>query len=121
MGLFWELHQYRRIGEASSDAARASSRAGEAASEVKLLEGRIDKLALVCNAMWTLLQEKTELTEEDLLTRVQAIDLQDGQLDGKVAKVSRCPKCDRVMSRRHTRCLYCGAPDLSATAFDSIL
>jgi hypothetical protein len=103
--------------------ARSSDRqARDAKSQVEDLEARLDRLALACMAMWSLMQECTDLTEENLLERVNEIDLRDGRLDGKLLRqVKRCPKCDRVMSPRHTKCLYCGAPDLQATAFDGAL
>jgi len=91
-----------------------------AVNEVSHLAERLDRLVLVNMALWSLLQEKTGLTEQDLMDRVQQVDLADGQLDGKARKpLARCPKCDRVMSPRHKRCLYCGADRLDYSAFDS--
>lgn len=102
--------------------ARAAGKAQEAINDVAYIELRMDRLSLVCMALWELLKERTNLTEEDLLNRVRDIDLRDGQLDGKLKKgIKRCPKCDRVMSPRHAKCLYCGAEDLEATAFDKVL
>ena len=83
---------------------------------------RLDGLALVCVAMWSLLKDKTGLTEEDLLERVRQIDLADGQQDGAARRnVAKCPQCGRSMSSRHKRCLYCGAENLVYTAFDAVL
>ncbi|HUU21809.1 MAG TPA: hypothetical protein VM389_04655 [Phycisphaerae bacterium] len=84
------------------------------------VEQRMDKLVLVCMAMWSLLKERAGLSEEDLLQRVGEIDMMDGQADGKSLKqVAKCPQCGRTMSPRHSRCLYCGATDLTYTAFDA--
>ena len=95
-------------------------RAERGFNEVRRLEDRLDRLVLVNMAMWSLLQEKTGLTEQDLMDRVQQVDLADGQLDGKARKPpARCPDCERMMSPRHKRCLYCGADRLDYTAFDS--
>lgn len=102
-------------------AADASSRADIAARTVKELEARIERLTLVSLAMWSLLREKTGLTEENLLDRVREIDLQDGVLDGKVERVAhKCAKCGRTMSTRHNKCMYCGHEELVSTAFDAI-
>ena len=89
---------------------------------MQYLEDRFERLSLVCMAMWSLLQDKTNLTEQDLLDRVQAIDLMDGQRDAKAATagVSRCRKCDRPMAARHLRCIYCGADKPAGSAFDRI-
>lgn len=89
-------------------------------SNAERLEDRLDRLILVNMALWSLIREKTGLTEEDLLARVQQIDLADGQRDGKATRPPvRCPECDRVMSPRHKRCLYCGTDKLDYTAFDA--
>ncbi|MHC4140724.1 MAG: hypothetical protein ACYSUF_02195 [Planctomycetota bacterium] len=45
----------------------------------------------------------------------------DGVADGKIThQVCRCGRCDRPMSSRHTRCIYCGSEQLVASAFDSV-
>lgn len=109
-----------RAGYGVVSAQNAEVNADRARSEVQQIEQRFDRLILVNMALWSLLQEKTGLTEQDLLDRVQEIDLADGQLDGKARKpVAKCPDCDRVMSSRHNRCLYCGAERLDYSAFDS--
>jgi len=120
-GLFWELRQNSMIRGAQVDAARGSARADAAAGQVKRLEDRLDKLTLVCMALWSLLGEQLDLSEERLMERMREIDLRDGVPDGKVTpEVARCPKCNRVMSPRHKRCIYCGAARLNVTAFDSL-
>ena len=89
--------------------SHAQSSAREAQETAKENEERIDQLVLVCAAMWELLREKAGLTEDDLITRVAEIDARDGIADGKLtAKVQKCPKCSRVISPKHMRCLYCG-------------
>jgi hypothetical protein len=105
----------------AGDAARASSAAGSAKRDVTHLEDRLERLSLVCMAMWSLLQDKTKLTEDDLLERVKMIDLMDGVEDGKATRgVQKCQGCNRVMSARHRKCLYCGAEKLAKSAFDAI-
>jgi predicted Zn-ribbon and HTH transcriptional regulator len=80
-----------------------------------------DRLALICRAMWELMREQNNLTEEDLLIKVREIDLLDGVSDMKLRKPpKKCSKCGRTMSKRHVRCIYCGAEALLDTAFDSI-
>ena len=115
-------HQAARAAEAEGAAGRARKRAGAAERNLRTAEDRLDKLTLVCMAMWELIQETTGLTEEKLLERVKQIDLRDGVADGKVTtKVAQCPKCNRIMSPRHKKCLYCGAAKLKVGAFDSAL
>jgi ribosomal protein S27AE len=106
---------------AQRDAIDAGNKADVAARTARDLEARIERLTLVNLAMWSLLREKLGFTEENLLDRVREIDLQDGVLDGKVARqTTQCSKCGRMRSARHNRCLYCGHEELVNTAFDAI-
>lgn len=99
----------------STSALQARRDAQEAAE-------RLDKLTLICWAMWTLMSEKLNLSEEDLMQRVRDLDTIDGDADGKVTRsVVSCPKCQRTMSPRHRRCLYCGFEPRATTAFDAML
>ena len=105
----------------AGEAASAASAARSAKREVVHIEDRLERLSLVCMAMWSLLQDKTNLTEQDLLERVRVIDLMDGVEDRKATRtLSKCAACDRTMSPRHHRCLYCGAGKLIQSAFDAI-
>jgi len=119
--LFWELNQNRRIGEVQTDPRNTESKTRDLSREVESLRQSIEKLALVNAAMWSLLQEKSGLKDEQLLNRMQEIDLADGVADGRIsqAKAMQCVKCQRPMSRTHERCMYCGAynPGLK-NAFD---
>lgn len=93
----------------------------ETARRTREFEERVDKIVLVTMAMWSLLQEKTGVTEDDLIARVQEIDLKDGVEDGKVSKqLANCEACGRAMNSRHTKCLYCGNEKLIHSAFDRV-
>ena len=88
--------------------------------EMRLGEN-FDRLTLICRALWELMREQNNLTEEDLLKKVKEIDLLDGVLDKKLRNPpKKCSKCGRAVSKRHMRCIYCGAESLMDTAFDSI-
>ncbi|MEM8738746.1 MAG: hypothetical protein AAGG38_09765 [Planctomycetota bacterium] len=102
--------------------ARTAGQRRKQLSEVRDLEDRFERLSLVCMAMWSLVQDKTGLTEAELLERVETIDLMDGREDGKAARVGmvRCAACTRPMSERHMRCIYCGADKPASSAFDRV-
>jgi hypothetical protein len=71
----------------------------------------VDKLTLASMALWETACEKLGVREEELLAKIREIDLRDGRLDGQVRtaeQVSKCPACDRVMSKTHKKCIYCG-------------
>ena len=108
--------------QAEIAASRSASQATSAKEETRWLEDRLDRLTLACMALWELVEERTGLTEEDLYDKAQEIDLRDGKADGKVTKtVLNCPKCQRVMSPKHKRCLYCGEEGLESSPFDKSL
>lgn len=89
---------------------RAKMRAEDLARRVEWLEERLDRQDLFCAALWSLLQEKVHLSDKLLLERVRQLDLADGHLDGKITQTPQsCPKCHRTLSKRHLRCIYCGA------------
>ena len=112
MSLF--AHMYLRgaaSGAASEAANAAASTAGSASRKADELEARCDQLVMVCEAMWTILRDKLGVTDEELVTRVNDIDLSDGKLDGKVRKTAvSCPKCGRTIAQRFQKCIYCGQP-----------
>jgi hypothetical protein len=59
--------------------------------------------------MWSIMCEKLGVTDDDLLNRINDIDLSDGKLDGKIRKKPvACPKCNRTIPSRLPNCMYCG-------------
>jgi len=116
------MAQSLNIGQAKAAAGRAGSSALAARRDVRYLQDRVDRLTLVNIAMWSLLKEQMGVTEEDLINRMVEIDISDGKADGKVTPgVRKCGKCGRTLSPRHRKCLYCGAADLRATAFEATM
>ena len=104
----------------AAQVAKSGEEVGKIAGEIRELTERMDRMTLVCAAMWSLLEE-TGLTQAKLLERIRQLDLADGRADGKISQqVKQCPQCKRAMSLRHARCLYCGAKRLNVTAFDGL-
>lgn len=82
---------------------------------------RVDQLLLVVQAMWTLLQEKTGLTDAELLARVTELDTHDGATDGRITRAPvKCAKCGAAVARKFNRCLFCGEPYSEGSAFDTV-
>ena len=108
--LLWELWQHRRIGDNESNATDAKRTSDDAIARIKELEHTTDKLLLVSQALWEILQERDGLDDEKLLAKVKEIDLRDGRLDGKLARSTqvKCPKCENFLNRQHRHCIYCG-------------
>lgn len=108
--MFWELYQQGQIHSAKSEASRAGSKALRVQEELARVSDKIDSLAITCQAMWELIRERTTLSDADIERKMQEIDLRDGKSDGKMrAPATECSDCGRTISRRHARCLYCGA------------
>jgi len=98
----------------------SSAQTRESIHDVK---DRLDKLVLISMAMWELIRDKTKLTEEDLAVKISEIDMRDGQMDGRAApaKMKTCPSCNRAMSARHKRCLFCGRVDIDPNPFGTAM
>jgi len=96
--------QNRDGGESGSRAAT------DVRTQNEFIQCDVENLFMLTEALWTILKEKHGCTDAELVQRVQEIDLRDGKLDGKVAKVNPdCPKCGRKLMGKRPVCLYCGA------------
>ena len=117
----WELRQQREILDAKLEAARAARGASDVHYRTSEHGDRLDAMALTITAMLSIMQERFGVTEQQLIARMQEIDVRDGKLDGKVsASTTQCSGCGRMMSARHKRCIYCGGESLSIGAFDGL-
>jgi hypothetical protein len=116
--LLWNMYQDQRLLDASFEAGMAKDAATDARSLAQGVQRQLDSLLLVNMAMWSILEEKLGVTEAQLAERVREIDLRNGKLDGRYAPEGvECPKCHRIMSVRHKRCMYCGAGSLTTRVF----
>ncbi len=123
--MIWNMYRGGAIPHAVAAAERAETTATRAAAQTdedrRFLDDKIDTLALVCRAMWALLQEKCGVTEKELLARMEQLDLEDGKRDRKRrVAAKKCPRCGRALNARHAACLYCGAPVEFSSAFDAV-
>jgi hypothetical protein len=94
---------------AAVEAAEAKGQMSAVRRGVDEVEARLDRTLLAVEAMWTLLHDRLDVADVELVERINELDLSDGQLDGKARKAPvSCPSCGRAMSRRFPRCMYCG-------------
>lgn len=80
-------------------------------AQITDLQFEVERLLMVTEALWGIVRETHNLGEDELTTRVNAIDMEDGRLDGRVAATDTphlCPRCNRVLSKHRPRCIYCG-------------
>lgn len=109
----WDIVQQIQINQANTTAEYAKdtslSNSDRIHKEVQRLEAKIDSLAIISQALWEVLREKTDLTEKDIEGKIAEIDIRDGRRDGKITgKPAQCPACDRPTHTRLKACPYCG-------------
>ena len=100
----------RGAGRAAGMASSAASFAASPTAKIQALDDRIDRLMLVVEGMWSLLEE-SGYTADQLMERIEALDAGDGQVDGHSAKsAGRCQECRAVLGRGLSNCQFCGHP-----------
>ncbi len=114
--LGWSMRQQAGTQRAEMTADQASYTARDARSQVDRMQADVERLLMITEALWIMLRDEHGYTDEQLLRKVQEIDMRDGRLDGKVAKQapSQCSQCGKVMGARRAACLYCGAASTEA-------
>ncbi|MHC5038312.1 MAG: hypothetical protein ACYTHM_13435 [Planctomycetota bacterium] len=109
MSVFYAMSTYAKSERALMRSSDAKSQAKRASTDVDFLKARLDRTLLVCEALWTILRDRLNLTEQELIDRVQEVDLSDGKLDGKVRRKGVfCPACGRKVTGKFPHCMYCG-------------
>jgi hypothetical protein len=120
MPLDWlaDMHDRVRVQQASTRAEQASAQSSETRGDVHRLQAEVDRLSLICRAMWSLMQDTSGLTEEDLMRRVEEVDLLDGKRDGRMRPAVRsCAQCGRNNKPQRSACMYCETPLPVESAF----
>ncbi|CAA0117842.1 Uncharacterised protein [BD1-7 clade bacterium] len=109
----WNLFQQGQISSNQAKTESATSLAASATSGVASLQGQIDTLVLANQAMWEILSKQLGVSEEDLVKKMNEIDLRDGKMDGKVSTqretATNCTECGHKIGRRRPNCYWCGA------------
>ena len=109
--MLWEAYQQSKIEGATRVAESAKSKADRHTDDITNLTRHVERLSLACQAMWELLRDCSELTEEHIEAKILEIDGRDGCIDGKIG-IQRmdCPSCGRPTNSSRTSCVMCGAP-----------
>jgi hypothetical protein len=107
-----------QVGVAQDAAQDAKAKARSTADDLVVLRGQVDRLQMICEAMWTVIKEQSGADDERLLRLVQTIDLRDGELNGRSkSQPQSCKQCGRVVSTRTRVCMYCGAQNAATSVF----
>jgi len=116
--VFWKRYHTRELVDDWQSEASKDRTNRQLHDDYLYLEGRIEKLTLICRALFELLQKEHGWDEDKLMAKVAEVDLRDGSLDGRLAKpIFDCPECGRKVNARHGRCLYCGADNFHRDPF----
>lgn len=119
--VFWKRHEHRERDHDNWRDSVARRTTDQLHGDYYRLEQRIDKLTLICRALWEMLEKHSDLNEGDLEAKVAEIDLRDGELDHRLRKpILDCPNCGRKMNAHNRHCIYCGFQDFPHDAFDMI-
>jgi hypothetical protein len=123
LSLFWLFNPVRRWDEEVNEADQILKQAPlgdrQIEAQIRELSDAIDKLILITRAMWEITAKEKGLTDEDLINKVNEIDLRDGKADGRITPAIRqCPSCGRNLFVGHRKCLYCGSEDVGGNPFE---
>src|SRR5690606_23568255 len=72
---------------------------------IRKLEERVANLSLMTEALWSLLNKRTKLSDQDLLTSVQEVS-QSRKARGEIKLT--CVKCKLQNAVNNKKCIYCG-------------
>jgi len=111
MDIFIDTHQYRGINEAKNKAYTASEKAGRIQESYFELKKRHDKMALACQALLEIVQDRLEVSDKEIEEKILEVDLRDGQADGKMGmQIVECSNCGRKTNTKRGSCFYCDTP-----------
>lgn len=100
----------------SATASRAASLARSAAvadgtlhtNRIEDANERIAELAMIVRAMWALMEDQG-MTADQLVAKIDELDLEDGVADGRVTQLpTQCSSCGAKVAAGLTVCQYCG-------------
>ena len=98
----YDIHQNMRIAQAETENHRTARTVDENQELILELQKSVKKLSFICNAMWQVLKDNTDICDQDLIAKIEQL-----QLEAK--ETSACPKCGRsIVNRKISSCLYCG-------------
>lgn len=118
--MLWDLLQQHQIRSFQHDVLNTSSNVRQQKNKSYDLVDQINKMVLINQAFWELVRDNTGLTEEDLINKIQEIDLRDGTEDGKITPTTNtCSECDRINSSKRFKCIYCGTDLFKRNVFES--
>lgn len=84
------------------------------------IEESIERLSLICEAMWQLIEERTDLEISDLEQRVEELDALDGWRDRRRRRTASSCECGSMVPVAALSCYFCGEPSKPLSLFDTV-
>lgn len=111
MSWLWDAFQQKQIGDVQQRASDAQFDSRTAIEAIAGLEEKVDRLSLLCHALFEELHRATGFSEAQLKEKMVEIDGRDGKLDGKYNPLAgmKCPDCGHRITKRRSHCFWCGA------------
>lgn len=107
--MLWDIIQQWKIEQTQRSVEAAKKESRDALDRSQDYAEKVGQLSLATQAVWSFLKEKHNLDEQDLMQRMEELDLMDGRKDGRVApQVVTCPSCSRKMNSKNMKCMFCG-------------
>ncbi|GAB1267641.1 hypothetical protein NBRC116493_08940 [Aurantivibrio infirmus] len=115
----WEIFQFRKMSSTEYKADKAGVMSHANLEGIRHVSSQIENLILANQAMWELLSEKHGLTENDLLQKMNEVDLRDGKQDGKITKkrITACSDCGHKITKQRQNCYWCGSVLVTGSLF----
>jgi hypothetical protein len=114
-----DIERALQLAEATDgDGLETARLLGQARSQLRHLEGRLERTELLLAGLVGWLELEQGLTRDALALLVQRADLGDGVEDGRIgpsrsAEAPRCAGCGRPRSPTRLQCVFCGAAALT--------
>ncbi len=92
------------------DVIDSKASVSEPTTEIKYLNQKVERLMMITEALWIILKETNNFTDEILKKKINEVDMKDGKLDGKVTPEppGECSNCGKVLQKNKKYCIYCG-------------
>ncbi len=90
------------------DLVTVKSQAMQAVNEHEKLAGEVHHLSLLLEAVWSLLREKTGLSDEELKAELRAVKLKHAEAAAK-SEPGNCTNCGKALAAESNKCVFCGA------------
>ncbi len=123
MGLY-DLHQRNQINATrhslSTTQSEVMDQRRRSENEIAALEQRVERLTMLCEAMWELVGQTTGLTGEHLARMVDQLDARDGERNRSHTPGATQCGCGAMVNARVTHCQFCGEAAPARSLFDMI-